>query len=190
MRGRILGASATGNQGVILGDDGVRYTFTAQDWRDNTVAAAAGMTVEFDGNGSFAANIYTISGGVQAPTAQPYQAAPVGQFAPPPATPRVTAPSVAAPRVAAPRVASNSRQVWYAPQINQGTRPAAAEHSRMKPVSSRTSSTRQTRTEARQVYKNVGLLMLTWSDRAAHRHLLHGCTRMTPGTVHFDCFSM
>lgn len=33
-RGRVLGYTVQTNSGTILGDDGLRYTFTAEDWRD------------------------------------------------------------------------------------------------------------------------------------------------------------
>ena len=36
MLGSILGVVSTGNQGVILGDYGVRYTFTLAGWREVT----------------------------------------------------------------------------------------------------------------------------------------------------------
>lgn len=41
MQGQILNASRAGNQGVILGDDGVQYSFAATDWRDNSVKATS-----------------------------------------------------------------------------------------------------------------------------------------------------
>ena len=60
MLGSILGAASGGNQGVILGDDGVRYTFTPTGWRDPSLRANAGLKVDFDVRGSHAASIYPV----------------------------------------------------------------------------------------------------------------------------------
>ena len=57
MQGQILSASVTGNQGVILGDDGVQYSFTAADWRANSEKATSGMRVDFSGQGFFATEV-------------------------------------------------------------------------------------------------------------------------------------
>lgn len=70
MQGQILSASVTGNQGVILGDDGVQYSFTATDWRDNSARAASGMRVDFSGQGFFATEIrptHSVNYAVSAP---------------------------------------------------------------------------------------------------------------------------
>ena len=70
MQGQILSASVTGNQGVILGDDGVQYSFTATDWRDNSEKAASGMRVDFSGQGFFATEVrsaHSVNYAVSAP---------------------------------------------------------------------------------------------------------------------------
>ena len=62
-------------QGIILGDDGERYTFTPLGWRDNSVSPQAGMRVDFEVRGSHAVGIYPIQGA--APTPPPVQPTPV-----------------------------------------------------------------------------------------------------------------
>ena len=57
LQGQILNAAVTGNQGVILGDDGLRYTFTPREWRNNSVKAVAGMRVEYTAQGNFATDV-------------------------------------------------------------------------------------------------------------------------------------
>ena len=59
--------ASTGNQGVILGDDGGRYTFTPAGWRDPSVRAVAGMRVDFEARDAHAVSIYPVPGAV--PTA-------------------------------------------------------------------------------------------------------------------------
>ena len=65
INGTIL--SAGGAQGLILGDDDRRYTFTPLGWRDNAAAPEVGMTVEFESRGSHAVNVMPLS--VAAPSA-------------------------------------------------------------------------------------------------------------------------
>ena len=55
MRGHVLGYD--NGQGVISGDDGSRYTFTAADWK-GTGPAAAGATVDFVGAEGVARDVY------------------------------------------------------------------------------------------------------------------------------------
>ena len=62
MKGSILSVASTSSQGVILGDDGVQYTFTPFGWRDSTVAPAPGMAVDFEVRGSHAVGIYPLPG--------------------------------------------------------------------------------------------------------------------------------
>ena len=57
-QGQVLGVSGDG--GVILGDDGVRYTFTSGDWRDFSAAAASGMRVEFSGAAPYATEVVVL----------------------------------------------------------------------------------------------------------------------------------
>ena len=55
MRGQILGYD--NGQGVINGEDGSRYTFTAADWK-GTSAVAAGAAVDFVGADGVARDVY------------------------------------------------------------------------------------------------------------------------------------
>ncbi len=71
MQGQILSATGAGNQGVILGEDGARYTFTPQDWRAGSERAVSGMKVEFSGQGSFATDVIVTQGATYPATVQP-----------------------------------------------------------------------------------------------------------------------
>ena len=73
MQGVILSAGTA--QGLILGDDGERYTFTPLGWRDNSVSPQAGMRVDFEIRGSHAVGAYPIQGA--APPPSPVQPTPV-----------------------------------------------------------------------------------------------------------------
>ncbi len=55
MQGRILSAGKA--QGIVLGDDGVRYTFTPLVWQDSSVQPATGMRVEFEPRGQHAVSV-------------------------------------------------------------------------------------------------------------------------------------
>ena len=55
--GQILNVAATRNQGIILGDDGLRYTFTVRDWGDNSVRAVPGMRVAYTAQDGFATDV-------------------------------------------------------------------------------------------------------------------------------------
>lgn len=46
VRGRVLGYSPSSNTGTIVGDDGIRYSFTGQDWNDPS-PPVQGAYVEF-----------------------------------------------------------------------------------------------------------------------------------------------
>ena len=59
MQGVILSTGRA--QGLILGDDGVRYTFTPLGWRASSVSPEVGMRVDFEACGSHAEGIYPIS---------------------------------------------------------------------------------------------------------------------------------
>ena len=61
MQGSILSAAMTSNQGVILGEDGVRYTFTPTGWRDGSTKAVTGMRVSFEAQGPNAVGISQVS---------------------------------------------------------------------------------------------------------------------------------
>ena len=59
MRGVILSADATPR--LILGDDGVRYTFNLREWQSEETPPRAGMQVDFDVRGSDAEDIYPVT---------------------------------------------------------------------------------------------------------------------------------
>ena len=60
MQGQIIDAAVASNQGMILGDDGARYTFNSGGWRDASVKAVAGMRVEFSPQGPMAMEVVVI----------------------------------------------------------------------------------------------------------------------------------
>lgn len=84
MQGTILSIASQSSQGLILGDDGIQYTYTYLGWRDTTVGALPGMKVDFDIRGSHAVGIYPLPGA--APSAQFSPGPPAGSFQPPPPT--------------------------------------------------------------------------------------------------------
>lgn len=79
MQGQILGASVTSNQGLILGDDGARYTFVPGGWHDASVKAEAGMRVEFSPQGAAAVDVLVIQA---APPPAPVPIAPAPLVSP------------------------------------------------------------------------------------------------------------
>ena len=88
MQGTIQNMASATNQGLILGDDGAYYTFTPLGWRDQTVAAAYGMRVDFEVRGFHAVGIYPLAplpGAVPSPYAN--QGPTPGTFQPPTAVP-------------------------------------------------------------------------------------------------------
>ena len=62
MLGVILSVGSA--QGLILGDDGVRYTFTPLGWSDDSVSPQSGMRVTFEPRGSQAGGIRPLPGAV------------------------------------------------------------------------------------------------------------------------------
>ena len=74
MQGLILHAAVTGDHGVILGDDGARYTFTRGGWRGNLVKAVAGMRVAFNPECRTANDVSVIQDAPQPPPAPPVSA--------------------------------------------------------------------------------------------------------------------
>ena len=101
MQGSILSAASSGNQGVILGDDGIQYTFTPLGWQGYPTQAVEGVRVDFEVRGFHAVGIYPTLG--------------VAPMQPPPAIP--TAPiQPAVPRtpVQPPRVPTPTLQYPYA----------------------------------------------------------------------------
>ncbi len=61
MRGKVLGYDLKSGTGMISGDDGVRYSFHANDWK-NTMQPMPGHSVDFDSNGSDAMSVYRLAG--------------------------------------------------------------------------------------------------------------------------------
>jgi TM2 domain-containing membrane protein YozV len=59
MRGKVL--SFNGSTGLISGDDGQRYTFSASDLMGDGAYVPAGSTVDFEGEGGVATSIYVIA---------------------------------------------------------------------------------------------------------------------------------
>ena len=62
MRGKIL--SFNGSTGLISGDDGRRYTFSASDVMGDSIYMPAGSTVDFEAEGNSAVSIYLISAAI------------------------------------------------------------------------------------------------------------------------------
>ncbi len=61
MQGQVLDYSVQANEGVISGDDGIRYTFAGSEWREDVIPAR-GMRVDFAVDGSNAAGVYRVLG--------------------------------------------------------------------------------------------------------------------------------
>ncbi len=59
MRGRVL--SFNGSTGLISGDDGKRYTFSASDLMGEGAYLPAGSTVDFEGDDGVATSIYVLA---------------------------------------------------------------------------------------------------------------------------------
>ena len=68
MQGVILSAGRA--RSLILGDDGVRYTFTLEEWRSDDVEPEVGLRVDFEVRESNAADIFPI------PATEPVQPSP------------------------------------------------------------------------------------------------------------------
>lgn len=79
MQGQVLNAAATSNQGVILGDDQIHYTFTPTGWRDHSLKARAGMRVSFEVSGDHAVGVYPERGAVQPSATAPNASRPFPQ---------------------------------------------------------------------------------------------------------------
>lgn len=62
MRGRILGFDLRTNDGQISGEDGQRYPFTGQEWKQR-VPPRQGQTVDFEIGDGRALSIYSLGGG-------------------------------------------------------------------------------------------------------------------------------
>ena len=62
MQGTVLKVAEPGGEGLILGDDGVQYTYTPMGWRVPTTRAFSGMKVDFETRGSHAVGVYPLPG--------------------------------------------------------------------------------------------------------------------------------
>lgn len=60
MKGNILNYDAATNTGVISGDDGARYTFKTDDWKQQS-EPRSGVKIDFVGSDGKASDIYTNS---------------------------------------------------------------------------------------------------------------------------------
>ena len=88
MQGSILQAASAGGQGMILGDDGIHYTFTPTGWQGDPTQAMVGMRVDFEERGTHAVAVYPVPGAAPVLPPQPiYQPPPVAPVQPPPPTP-------------------------------------------------------------------------------------------------------
>ena len=74
MQGVILSVGRA--QSLILGDDGLRYTFTPLDWQNQNITPEVGMRVDFEVRDSHAAAVYPIPDATFAPAVQPPHAHP------------------------------------------------------------------------------------------------------------------
>ena len=167
MQGQILSVAVTSNQGLILGDDGRRYTFTPRNWRDSSVKAVTGMRVEFMGEGAFAANVYAIREAFNATVQRPYQ--------------------TVSPTSFVPGVPANTQQKARTTQFNPSPPPMPERPPPAAPTSRRIAATPEARAEARQIRKTVGLLCFLGAIGVFIAHCYIG-TRMTAGTVLFSLF--
>jgi phage shock protein PspC (stress-responsive transcriptional regulator) len=61
MRGRILDFTITTNQGLIAGDDGLRYKFVGAEWRTPAVLPRSGTPVDFLAVGDTATEVYVFA---------------------------------------------------------------------------------------------------------------------------------
>jgi phage shock protein PspC (stress-responsive transcriptional regulator) len=61
MRGRILDFTITTNQGLIAGDDGLRYTFIGAEWKTAAVLPKSGTPVDFVASGDTATEVYVFA---------------------------------------------------------------------------------------------------------------------------------
>ena len=61
MRGQILGVDVRTGEGLLTGEDGVRYRFTPEDWADRG-EPARGLQVDFEPRDNRALSIYPLPG--------------------------------------------------------------------------------------------------------------------------------
>ena len=133
MQGTIQTAARQYEPGVILGDDGISYTYTVLGWRDAATPASPGMRVDFDTRGSHALAIYPVPG--MAPPTPPLGGA---YASPPPPAPSAPQPSAPPPQMygapppqpppapAAPQPSAPPPQMYGAPPPPQQPSPFGA----------------------------------------------------------------
>ena len=122
MQGTILSTGRA--QGIILADDGVRYSFTPAGWRDPGVVPEVGMRVDFEARGSHAVGLYPLPGSPpsSSPTpGVPSQTLPSGAAASPNAFPVLpTLPNALPPGVSPGQPTGTAQSV---PSGEQGAPP-------------------------------------------------------------------
>lgn len=62
MKGRVLGYDADAGEGIISGDDGIRYRFVPADWKAQG-RPTVGQSVDFEGMDGRAGSVFVVSGG-------------------------------------------------------------------------------------------------------------------------------
>ena len=72
-----MSVAGQGGQGVIIGDDGARYTYTPMGWRDPGSSAFSGMKVDFEIRGAHAVGVYPLPGQMPPPPPSTFPATPV-----------------------------------------------------------------------------------------------------------------
>lgn len=60
--GRVLEFNVAASSGLISGNDGMRYAFSAQEWRSHGVLPQPGVQVDFETDGKSAFGIFAITG--------------------------------------------------------------------------------------------------------------------------------
>ncbi|MDB5697151.1 MAG: hypothetical protein JWN21_2694 [Sphingomonas bacterium] len=70
MRGQILGVDVRTGEGLLTGEDGVRYRFTPTDWADRG-EPAKGLQVDFEPQENRALSIYPVPGATPPALATP-----------------------------------------------------------------------------------------------------------------------
>lgn len=67
-KGKVLDFNLAQAQGLISGDDGIRYSFSGAEWRTQGTMPAHGVRVEFVSLGTDASAIYAVAAAASAPT--------------------------------------------------------------------------------------------------------------------------
>lgn len=67
-KGKVLDFNLAQAQGLISGDDGIRYSFSGAEWRSQGTLPTTGIRVEFVSLGANASAIYAVASAAPAPT--------------------------------------------------------------------------------------------------------------------------